>query len=252
MNSANPFIVIAGPSGIGKSPLLKGLNQLFPDLGKQLQPLVLYNDRAKRPGEKESVAYFFRNRNEIEALREKPGHLVVENRGDLQGLEISQIETIQNQGNWPIYEGNVFMVDAMRKAGLFEQQKTITLFLSPVSLSELQRLIKRHGLTVVKDVVEGIQRRKLTLRSRNQQSLHLPDYADVARRAAKAWEELNHAPNFDYVIPLYDGESHDHWELFGTPLGSARMAIEAFAECIQGSNQHPIMEKWPCTVFESA
>lgn len=49
------LIILAGPSCVGKSPLAKALARLYPELSKALQPLILYNSRDARPGEKDGI-----------------------------------------------------------------------------------------------------------------------------------------------------------------------------------------------------
>ena len=83
MSTSGRLVVLSGPSCIGKSPLVKALAQFHPDLHEKLQPLVLYNSRSPRPGEKDEEDYHFRRREEIENLREKENFVVMEVRGDL-------------------------------------------------------------------------------------------------------------------------------------------------------------------------
>ena len=53
MSASGRLVVLSGPSCIGKSPLVKALAQFHPDLNEKLRPLVLYNSRSPRPGEKD-------------------------------------------------------------------------------------------------------------------------------------------------------------------------------------------------------
>ena len=70
------FVILSGPSCIGKGPLFAALRRLYPDIASQLKPLVLYNDRDARPGEEDGVDYHFRPRAEIEALGRDVGQHV--------------------------------------------------------------------------------------------------------------------------------------------------------------------------------
>jgi guanylate kinase len=63
------LVILSGPSCVGKSPLVKALAKFYPELQKTLQPLVLYNSRAARPGEIDGVDYHFRSREQVEKLK---------------------------------------------------------------------------------------------------------------------------------------------------------------------------------------
>ena len=65
------FVMLSGPSCVGKGPLYKALRKFYPDLAGRLQQIVLYNSRDPRPGEQEGVDYYFRPRAEIEELATK-------------------------------------------------------------------------------------------------------------------------------------------------------------------------------------
>jgi guanylate kinase len=86
------LVILSGPSCVGKTPLAKALARLYPELRKSLQPLVLYNGRAPRPGEVDGVDYHFRSRNEIEDLKSTDSFVVLDVHGDLQALNIQHLK----------------------------------------------------------------------------------------------------------------------------------------------------------------
>ena len=92
------FVLLSGPSCIGKGPLFAALQRHHPELADRLKPIALYNDRAPRPGEADGVDYHFRPRAEIAALGRKEGHVAVDVRGDLQALEIASIQRVIDEG----------------------------------------------------------------------------------------------------------------------------------------------------------
>ena len=61
------LVILSGPSCVGKSPLTKALGRFYPKLLHAMQPLVLYNSRAPRPGEVDGVDYFFHTREQVRA-----------------------------------------------------------------------------------------------------------------------------------------------------------------------------------------
>ncbi|HEY3397135.1 MAG TPA: guanylate kinase [Armatimonadota bacterium] len=61
------LLVVAGPSGVGKGTLIAGLRERHPEVLLS----VSCTTRARRPGETEGGEYFFRSREEFEALRDR-------------------------------------------------------------------------------------------------------------------------------------------------------------------------------------
>lgn len=229
------FVVLSGPSCIGKGPLFAALRRLYPALAITLKPIVLYNDRAVRPGEEDGVDYYFRPRGEIEALRERPDHIVVDVRGDLQALDIDSIQRIMDEGFDAFFEGNPFVPAKLREAGVFERFETLSVFLSPLSREEILYLKAPERGVDLASFVTDVQRRKLLHRTKRQKvNLSLRDLENIEKRAASAIVEMREAPSFDHVIPLHDGEGNDNWDAFYYPIGSARVALEAFTALLEG------------------
>src|SRR5438034_7840504 len=92
------LIILSGPSCVGKSPLRLALAKFHPELWGRLQKLVLFNSRAPRPGEREGVDYHFRSRAQVEALRSKGQHAVLDVRGDLQAVDVEALTALLRQG----------------------------------------------------------------------------------------------------------------------------------------------------------
>ncbi|MHC4718513.1 MAG: guanylate kinase, partial [Planctomycetota bacterium] len=93
------LVILSGPSCAGKSPLDKALAKFHPELRKALQPLVLYNSRAARPGEVDGVDYHFRTREEVEDLKTKDHFVVMDVRGDLQALDLQELSELLAKGD---------------------------------------------------------------------------------------------------------------------------------------------------------
>ncbi|MBF0124660.1 MAG: hypothetical protein HQL60_04915 [Magnetococcales bacterium] len=240
------FVVLAGPSCVGKGPLYGALRRFYPHVANRLQQIILYNDRAIRPGEEDGVDYFFRPRRDIEKLGSDSGHIVVDVRGDLQALEIAQIQRIMEANRDPFFEGNPFVPAKLREYGLFEKFPVLSIFLSPLSCEEILYLKDpARGVDLV-GFVTDIQRRKLLHRSTRQKShLSLKDLENIEKRAASAIVEMREAWKFDYVVPVHDGEGNENWDAFYYPVGSARRALLAVAALLQGDSP-PVgtTERW--------
>lgn len=236
------LIVVAGPSGVGKSPLVRSIRKLYPKLGKQLHKLVLYNDRKPRPGEHDGIDYHFRSSGEIKELKDQPGYVVVDNRGDLQALELNSIKATLDLGHNALYEGNVSLVMQLRERGVLQKFDSLTIFLSPLSRAEFL-YAKEKGLDLQR-LIADIQRRKLLQRAEClTESLSPTVLADIEKRAKSAYGEVCEASSFDYVVPLYDGEGHDNWDRFGILIGSARSAVNTVAQLVLGKEPDGV-EHW--------
>lgn len=240
----NKFVVLSGPSCIGKGPLFAALRKFYPELACKFEQLVLFNDRAPRPGEEEGIDYFFRPRQDIEALRNREGFIVVDVRGDLQALEVAQIHRILDKGNTPFFEGNPFVPAKLREAGLFESIPTLSVFLSPLSKEEIGYLTDPQRRINLNNFVSDVQRRKLLHRTKRQKvNLSLKDLENIEKRCTSALTEMAEAWKFDHVIPVHDAEGNDNWEAFYYPIGSARKALIAYASLLKGEVTTHV-EKW--------
>ena len=238
------MMILSGPSCVGKSPLLKALRRFYPELAEQLRPLVLCNDRAPRPGERDGVDYFFRSREEIEALRGQAGFIVMEVRRDLQALEMAQVQRVLEGGENPFFEGNAYIADALMKAPELAQVPKLSAFLSPLSLEEITYLQAQPDVRLA-DIVRHVQRQKLLVRTSLQKGeLSDHDRTDIEARAGAAYREMQYASQFDWVIPNHDGEGNPNWESFNYPLGDARKTKLDFAAILQGRPPR-YAEEWP-------
>lgn len=239
------MVVLSGPSCVGKRPLFKAFHRFYPDLSSQFKRLVLFNDRTPRPGEEEGVDYFFRQRREVEALKDRDEYVVVDVRGDLQALEIAQISHILDEGFIPFFEGNPFVPGKLRDAGLFERFPTLSVFLSPLSREEILYLKDPAQSADLNKFVSDIQRHKLLHRTQRQKvNLSLRDLENIEKKCSSAFLEMREAWKFDYVIPLHDAEGHLNWDAFYYTIGSARKALLAFVALLQSAAVPVDVERW--------
>jgi len=234
------LIVLSGPSCVGKGPLVKALKRFYPRLAEGLQPLVLYNDRAPRPGEKDGEDYHFRTRGEIEKLRDQEGFNVMEVRGDLQAVNKGELLDMLATGD-VFFEGNPFVGVELLSLQL---DATVSTFLAPLSREELKALEETEPAVDVPAFVTDVMRRKLLRRTLQQKGiLSLKDLEDVERRAGSVYRELQFASRFGQVIVTHDGEDSENWDAFYYPVGDARRALLAFAAVIAGRESSDT-EQW--------
>jgi guanylate kinase len=240
--SAGRLVILSGPSCVGKSPLARALRRFYPPLASGLRPLVLFNSRAPRPGEQDGVDYHFRTRAEVEALRRDGRYVVLEVRGDLQGLDLEDLAATLREGD-AFFEGNPFVGRLLQTHESLQSVRRLGVFVSPLSREEIAFLrSEAHG--DLPALVYDVMRRKLLRRTRRQKGeLSLRDLEDIERRAASAYAELGEAYHFDHVIPNHDGEDSENWDAFYHPLGDARRTLLAFAALLRGEATSGV-ERW--------
>lgn len=242
------LVILSGPSGIGKSPLLRVLQRFYPDLAGRLHPLVLYNDRAPRPGEQDGVAYHFRSRAEIEALAAQPGFIVLPVRRDLQALDVAQVTHLLAQGRDALFEGNPYVAQALATAPQLATTARLSVFLSPVSQEEIAALRAQPGVDLEATIVEVMRRKQQRRMARWKPEIGPEDQADIEARCRAAFAELHYAPRFDWVLPNHDGEDSENWDAFPCPLGDARRCLLDFAAILQGQTPR-YGERWPADLL---
>jgi len=239
----NRLIILTGPSCIGKSPLDKALKRFYPALRENIQKLVLFNDRAPRPGEMEGVDYYFRKRQEIEAFRLDGNYIVMGVRGDLQALNLKELASTLKKNN-VFYEGNPYVAETLTTHPLLEEIPKLSVFLSPLSKAEIKYFLKPNMNVRLPDFVTEVMRRKqLRRKTRQKIELSMRDLDDIEIRASSAYREMKMAWQFDYVIPNHDGEDSDNWELFYYPIGDARKTMLSFVALLNGGKS-PGVENW--------
>lgn len=233
MSTSGKLIILSGPSCAGKSPLIKALALFHPDLHARLQSLVLYNSRSPRPGERDGVDYHFRLRSDIEALRERDNFVVLDVRGDLQALDLTELGRLLERGD-VLFEGNPFVGSLLLTHEKLAGIGKISAFLAPLSRDEIEHLRGQQGVDL-QALVTDVMRRKLLRRMQKQKGLlSLRDLEEIERRAGSAYGELRYAVDFQHVIPNHDGEDSENWSAFYHLLGDARKSLDAFATLLRG------------------
>lgn len=227
----NRLVVLSGPSCVGKSPLWRALTTFYPDVACDLEALVLYNDRAPRPGEVDGVDYHFRSTAELQALRGDPNFLAMEVRGDLQALDLRELRRSLERRD-AIFEGNPFVGEELLHV---PHVPKLGVFVAPLARDDIRFIRSRCPHADLRPIVTDIMRRKLLRRTRRQKGeLSRRDLDNIETRAASAADELRMACRFDWVLPNHDGEDSENWDAFHCPVGDARATLEAFVALLNG------------------
>ncbi|MBI1176359.1 guanylate kinase [bacterium] len=167
------LIVISAPSGGGKTTLCDRLLAKHPEITRA----VTCTTRAPRAGEQNGVHYYFLSRDIFLQKRDSGEFLEYANVYDnLYGTLRSEVLTRLMGGKHVLLNIDVQGAEAIRKKAANDpelQPRLLTVFLTPDSLTELTRRLKKRG-TESEDV--------------------------LAKRLSQASEELSHWNRFDYLI----------------------------------------------------
>jgi guanylate kinase len=143
-------IVVAGPSGVGKSTLLGRLFKEFPD---RFGFSVSHTTRAPRPGEQNGVHYHFVSRDEM--MRGVANGEFIESAeysGNLYGTSKRAVREVAEKGKTCVLDIDMQGVLSIKKTDLNARY----VFIVPPSFEELERRLRSRG-----DTAEDAIRRRL-------------------------------------------------------------------------------------------
>ncbi|MGN0663158.1 MAG: guanylate kinase [Faecalibacterium sp.] len=163
MENEKYLFVVSGPSGVGKDTVVSALREQHPEIGKTISATT----RAPRPGEQEGVNYFYRTREEFEALVQQ-GQIVEYNfySGNYYGTLRSEVDRHLEAGTFVVLVIDVHGADNIKR----QYPGCTTVFLLPPSAEELEQRLRSRGTE---------------------------DEASVQRRLEESRAELARAPEFD-------------------------------------------------------
>lgn len=166
MNDQGMLIVLSGPSGSGKGTIIKRLLQERDDTVLSISVTT----RSPRPGEQDGVHYFFRTREEFEALiRENRLLEYAEYNGNYYGTPEDAIKGWLSEGKNVLLEIEVQGAEQV----LNHRSDCVSIFITIPSIAELERRLRDRG-TETEDKILG--------------------------RMAVAKRELGRAFRYDYVV----------------------------------------------------
>jgi len=176
MGTAKPlFIVLSGPSGVGKDALLTRMRQV----GCPFHYVVTATTRPRRAREKDGIDYHFVSQEKFQQMIDKDELLewaaVYGNRYGVPKAEISQA---LSRGIDVIVKVDVQGATTIKKI----LPQAVFVFLMPPSVEELERRLKQR---------------------RSESSI------DLALRLEKASEEVKSLSLFDYVLTSHQGKITD-------------------------------------------
>jgi guanylate kinase len=167
MNEQGILIVLSGFSGTGKGTVMNRLLEKYPE---EYALSISATTRKPREGEKDGVSYFFRSREEFEAMIEKEELLeYAEYVGNYYGTPRDYVEKQLEAGKNVFLE--IEMLGALKIKNKFPD--TLLLFLVPPSIQTLYERLSGRGTETDQVIYD---------------------------RIARAKEECKVIPEYDYVI----------------------------------------------------
>jgi guanylate kinase len=139
--SGNKIIIIAAPSGAGKTSIVKYLLKQMPE---QLAFSISCTTRSPRAGETDGVEYYFTSVEDFEKKISKSelAEWEMVYFGKYYGTPVSELERIWEMGKTPLLDIDV-------KGGLNVckrfPDRSLALFIQPPSLEELSRRLHARG-----------------------------------------------------------------------------------------------------------
>ncbi|HEN4382496.1 TPA: guanylate kinase [Streptococcus agalactiae] len=197
MSERGLLIVFSGPSGVGKGTVRQ---EIFSTPDHKFDYSVSMTTRPQRPGEVDGVDYFFRTREEFEALI-KEGQMLeyAEYVGNYYGTPLSYVNETLDKGIDVFLEIEVqgaLQVKSKVPDGVF-------IFLTPPDLEELEERLVGRGTDSPEVIAQRIERAKEEIAlMREYDYAVVNDQVSLAAERVKRVIEAEHY-RVDRVIERY-------------------------------------------------
>ena len=179
MSERGLLIVLSGPSGVGKGTVRKAI---FDSEGNEFEYSISMTTRNMREGENERVDYFFRSREEFEALIEAGQMLeYAEYVGNYYGTPLEYVNQTLDEGK------DVFLEIEVQGAMKVKEKVPdgVFIFLTPPDFDELKNRIVGRGT----DDISVIDKRMEVAREEVEMMRHY-DYAVVNDKVELAVDRI--------------------------------------------------------------
>ena len=160
------IFVISGPSGSGKGTVMGFLKELYPEAGLAVSATT----RPRRDYETEGVEYYFKTREEFERL-------------------LAEGEILEHT----VYNGNYYGTLKSEAERILGAGQDLLLEIEVDGAAQIRRIFGDRAVSVMLIAPSGEEQAN-RLRGRGTDSEET-----IAARVARAYEEIRHAADYDYV-----------------------------------------------------
>jgi guanylate kinase len=227
------LIILSGPSCVGKSPLIKALKKVRPEISFHMP--ILYTSRPPKSVETEGVDYYFRSEEDLRSY--PPERFIVgQIRNIWQAVDLMEMQGLFADSSLIIAEIYPTLGKLFRDHPLIRQVtadfEVYTVFISPATEEEIHALQINMGFASPAGTLAGIMLPKLIARTEQQGKLLTPEVLeDLQIRASMAYDEMKMGENYTHRIVNHDGEDSHNW-LYTPPLGDAGLTLARFVDII--------------------
>jgi guanylate kinase len=145
-------IVICGPSGVGKSVLIKKLQEVFPNM---FGFSVSHTTRGPRPGEIDGKDYNFTNLATMQKEVDEGKFIEYAHvHGNMYGTSKEAVEKVRGEGKICILDIDVQGAKNIYEQGAWAQTKFV--FARPPSMEELERRLRGRGTETEEKVLKRL------------------------------------------------------------------------------------------------
>jgi guanylate kinase len=178
----NTFIVVSGPSGVGKKTVIQELLTLT----DKVLLSVSATTRSPRKGEKNGIDYWFVSNDEFQ--KKIQDNLLIEwaKVGEYYyGTPSSNVEQAKKQGKWLLLE-----IDVQGGINIMKQypQNVISIFIVPPTFEDLYTRLKNRGTETEEEIQKRLQIAKVELLYKNQYDFTVKN--DTPVNAAKKMNQF--------------------------------------------------------------
>merc|ERR1719203_1868018 len=145
-------MIICGPSGVGKSVLIKKLQEIFPN---KFGFSVSHTTRDPRPGEQDGKDYHF-STHEVMEKGISEGKFIehAHVHGNIYGTSKDAVDAVRNAGKICVLDIDVQGAKSIHEQKAWSDTKFI--FVNPPSMEELERRLRGRGTETEEKVLKRL------------------------------------------------------------------------------------------------